>query len=417
VGHGSSQSADSAAPIYRHARLLEQCGEFDVVRVAFWKEEPYLHTAFSGLQAMPVTVVPVFMAHGYFAGRVVPRELGVAERPATSYLDAVGTSVGIVDVVRDALEEVAVPDLHVLLIGHGTPRSSASRSTAEATAQSLEQFDRYASVGCAFIDDEPRVDSALDDLPTAATVAIVPFFVADGPHTRLDLARMLRLSDNPAFGRHTCGGRQLVLLPAIGESPAFSDLVVRIARENEAPESPRWRRENTAAADRLADMFACARRLGEVAVAPTAGGWTLRHADGGGTPERLSSPLDLHEMARTGKDGTHRLLRSLLGLCNGWRYEAASPAELVEALESLYPGTVDTLLSPSTFVQSTTETLEQQSGRYARIERATVTAQRSQLCETRCLRHPIWGAAAGDIDSHLRCPRPCNALLDTCLGT
>lgn len=423
VGHGSSTSGDSAAPVYRYARQL--ASEFDIMRVAFWKEEPYLHTAFSGLG--PAVVVPMFMADGYFAGRVVPREMELADRPSVTYTAALGTLPGIIDVARDQLSGLDAKT-HVLVVGHGTPRDPDSRSSAEAVAHALAASGEFGSVGAAFIDDAPTVDDAVRALPCGASIAVLPFFVADGPHTRIDLTEALGLPRYAEFGAHVVAQQTLHLLPAIGEQ-GLGDLLAETARAA----TTELEGGDDAPAGRFASLFDAPTDLGELHVAPTETGWTLHHVEGAGD-ERLDDVFDLHRIARKSEAGTHRPLRSTRGLRRGWVFRVDTPRALVEAVEALYPGTVDGVLEPRP--RSTGEILRQQSGRYGSI--CSITEAKfarvvSDVCDAQCLRRRVWKAEPGSPDRpheqwpeksptpmndgslSICCPRPCNVLLDALL--
>lgn len=84
VGHGSQLSADTSRPVREHAERIRRRALFDEVRVAFWKEEPYLRGALDLVESDDVFVVPFFLADGYYTREVVPRELGLEATPAAA---------------------------------------------------------------------------------------------------------------------------------------------------------------------------------------------------------------------------------------------------------------------------------------------------------------------------------------------
>jgi hypothetical protein len=76
LGHGTTQNAASAAPVYQHAAELRRRNIFAGVREAFWKQEPQIKTVLAEIVAPRVFIVPLFISAGYFSDEVIPRELG-----------------------------------------------------------------------------------------------------------------------------------------------------------------------------------------------------------------------------------------------------------------------------------------------------------------------------------------------------
>ena len=78
-GHGTTQNANSAAPVYQHAAELRRRKIFAGVREAFWKQEPQIKKVLPEISAARVFIVPLFISEGYFSGEVIPRELGFTQ--------------------------------------------------------------------------------------------------------------------------------------------------------------------------------------------------------------------------------------------------------------------------------------------------------------------------------------------------
>ncbi len=79
LGHGTVENENSAAPVRQHAAELRRRKIFREVREAFWKQEPRIKDVIAGISAARVFIVPLFVSEGYFAGRVIPKELGFGE--------------------------------------------------------------------------------------------------------------------------------------------------------------------------------------------------------------------------------------------------------------------------------------------------------------------------------------------------
>lgn len=184
--HGSHLSAAASVPAQAHAAAIRQLGIFDEVRVGSWKEEPSLARAFDGLPSGRITVVPFFMAEGYFTSVVIPREMRL-EGPV-SMVDGhevrTGMPVGMhprmaAVVAERAREAGAGTTTQVVLLGHGTLKHPGSRGTVEALAGRLVREGRFGAVVPAFIDDEPRLESVAAG---RGDIVVVPYFVAEGWH-------------------------------------------------------------------------------------------------------------------------------------------------------------------------------------------------------------------------------------------
>src|SRR6266545_2810302 len=85
VAHGSTVNAESAAAAYQHARDLREKGIFDEVLVGFWKQEPFIRDAAAGVSSRRAFVAPLFLSDGYFTQQVIPHELGLLSKQATSF--------------------------------------------------------------------------------------------------------------------------------------------------------------------------------------------------------------------------------------------------------------------------------------------------------------------------------------------
>ena len=115
LGHGSTQNAESGAPVYQHAGELRRRGLFVEVREAFWKQEPQVKQVLPSISAARVFIVPLFISEGYFSEEVIPRELGFAfsDDPAsrvthhasriTHYCQPIGTNDSMTDVATTTL--------------------------------------------------------------------------------------------------------------------------------------------------------------------------------------------------------------------------------------------------------------------------------------------------------------------------
>jgi sirohydrochlorin cobaltochelatase len=237
VGHGSHLSPDSSAPVYAHAERIRASGCFDEVLEAFWKEEPSLRHALNLVASEEVFVVPLFLAEGYFTRGVVPRELGLGEVESAGggrrvhYCQAVGAHRSMERMIlARALETCSLSpaerrDAALVLIGHGTDRSPTSGDTVYSLVEALRTGGEFGRVECGFLDEEPQIGDVVEaiDLPS---LVLVPFFVADGWHTRSTIPADLGLT-GPLTERD---GRTLWYTPPVGTLPEMAETILDVAR-------------------------------------------------------------------------------------------------------------------------------------------------------------------------------------------
>jgi sirohydrochlorin cobaltochelatase len=234
AGHGSAHDPLAGAPVRQNAERIRALGLFDAVHVAFWKEAPYLAGALERIRADDIFVVPMFLAEGWYTRRVVPRELGI-ERALTHrggtrihYRDPIGAHPAIARVVwRRARRSLAADGVDaraatLAIVGHGTRRVSGSGHTVERIARALRR--RFADVTFGFLDQDPCIEHALEDLRARHTV-VVPFLLAEGWHTRITIPERL----GPARALADRDSRFLTT-PPVGTHPAVTRIILDLAR-------------------------------------------------------------------------------------------------------------------------------------------------------------------------------------------
>lgn len=245
IGHGSHLSADSSAPVYRHAQAIRRLGVFEEVRECFWKEEPSMREIFDLVEAETIYVVPLFISEGYFTEEVIPRELGL-EGPAPSvtrregrtihYCSPVGTHPWMTRMILQRAEESAgltdeeARKAGLIIIGHGTERNSNSAEVIYRVTQEARQAGVFGRVETGFLDQEPGVDDVLAGMADRQVV-LVPFFIAEGWHTQETIPDDLGLN-RPAVSTVTeVEGRLVHYSAPVGTFPEVADIVLQRARE------------------------------------------------------------------------------------------------------------------------------------------------------------------------------------------
>jgi sirohydrochlorin cobaltochelatase len=270
LGHGSTQNANSGAPVYRHAAELRRRKIFAAVREAFWKQEPQIKKVLPEISAPRVFIAPLFISEGYFSDEVIPRELGFSEpstpnpvkghgphgalcpQPSTIfYCRPVGTHDSMARVLlaraNEIVERFPFPhapkpkDITLFIAGHGTEKNANSRKAIERQVELIRAMNLYAGVQIIFMEESPRIADCYK-LAQTKNLVVVPLFISDGLHTQEDIPVLLgepkkaveqRLAaGQPAWRNPTeKNGKRVWYSPAIGSEPHLADVILERVRE------------------------------------------------------------------------------------------------------------------------------------------------------------------------------------------
>lgn len=266
LGHGTEENPRSAEAARFQARELQAKRLFAAVREAFWKQQPHLQSVLAEVASPLVYVVPLFMAEGYFAARIIPEALGLQApaQPGRSwpklriepgrvlvYCAPVGTHPRLAEVALARAEGIVrshpfprVPqpsEISLFLAGHGTGRDAQSRRSVEDLAGQIRALGRYARVDAVFLDEEPRIPAVYDLAPTRRIV-VVPAFISDGLHTLEDIPVLLgeparvvkeRLDSGRFPWRNPTerNGKLVWYTPALGSEPVLQEVILERIRE------------------------------------------------------------------------------------------------------------------------------------------------------------------------------------------
>jgi len=237
AAHGSAINAEAGAAARGIADGIRMRALFDDVRAAFLRQDPPLDAALEALRADDIYVVPLLLSEGVHARDSIPRALGLTG-PVTRrggrtihLTPPVGTHPRIREAVlrRAALASDLAPAHRaaaaLILIGHGNPDDPDAAATVEAAADAVRRDGPYALVATGYIEQEPNIRDVVDRVQ-APDLVLVPFFIAEGFHTRQTIPRLLGLT-----GAHTVrSGRTLWYARPVGTDPVIVDIVLDRAR-------------------------------------------------------------------------------------------------------------------------------------------------------------------------------------------
>ena len=220
-----------------HADLLREGGHFSEVHCAFLKEEPLIEDALEKIKSEKITIVPDFLAEGYFTRQVIPQLLKLDSLPDTvSYCPPVGTHPMMQKLILNAASDVAgdwrPEETSLLLIGHGSTKSSHSKQTLLDHLEALRGMGHFSEVFDLWLEEEPFVQQ-WQELVTLDQVIVVPFLLSDGQHGGWDIPEMLGIEKGQEIHgvTHQLGQRDLRMAPALGTSARFVEVIESEVRD------------------------------------------------------------------------------------------------------------------------------------------------------------------------------------------
>lgn len=259
LGHGTALNENSAAPVRQQAAELRRRGIFREVREAFWKQEPQIQKVLAEMTAPRIFIAPLFISEGYFAGQIIPRELGFEGFNAWMkrgnselvYCAPAGTHERMTKVILARAEEVvkAFPfprapksaETTLFIAGHGTEKNAESRKPMERQAELIRGQKIYADVQAIFLEETPRISDCYS-LAQTKNLVVVPFFISDGLHTQEDIPALLGETKKNIAERLAAGqpvwrnpmernGKLVWYAAAVGTEPAMAEVILERARE------------------------------------------------------------------------------------------------------------------------------------------------------------------------------------------
>lgn len=424
AGHGSHISPETGGLVWRQVDRLRALGIADEVTAAFWKEQPSFHTVLGTLVSDDITVIPMFTATGYFTQTVIPTEMGFHEKLRDSnavnvrYARHLGDHPAMSEMllrrVRQVMadEQLEPGDTAIAVIGHSTKRNLQSRLATIAQVEALQRQNVAAEVIAVYLDDEPEIPSAYQ-LARARNLIAVPYFLANGSHTTIDVPRELGLRQG-SF-REQIDGRNVFYTAAMGDDDSLTSMIVDLAAEAGAKVQPR----NVNSLGHSFPQRGSQRfvqtilqqgevRFGELCIKPD-----RIHVWNDPSPiDRIDSFSDLRAAVR---EKPFRPLASSLGLPTGWFVDIDEPWKLHAVVETIYPGVIAAWaageeFTPNDFVR----VIERQTGQFRALAGMSFSRREDlvdRVCGS-CILQPTWHIRTR---SGIPCAEPCNLWLSEAL--
>lgn len=253
IGHGSTVSDKSAAPVFHHANRIRKRRLFADVRACFWRQKPDLASSLSSLANKQVIFIPFFIADGYFTEEAIPMALGFRRDKTHSlvrtlkkgaqcwyYSSALGhhpmmyrallaKALGILKSIPTA--ERPTPDQCALIVvGHGTLRNKNSRTAVESQVARMAASGVFGETHAVFLEEDPSLEACYG-MARARHLIVTPFFIGDGPHTSEDIPGRLGVANPSAGWAHPIRnrGKLLWICDAVGFDPMVEDIILQKA--------------------------------------------------------------------------------------------------------------------------------------------------------------------------------------------
>ena len=417
AGHGSHISPQTAGIVWEQVDHLRALNIADEVTAAFWKETPSFHQVIDTLTADDITLVPLFTAQGYFTQTVIPAEMGLSgaltrrDRRTLRYTPTLSEHPYLTQTVRqriaDALAETGASsdDAAVAIIGHGTRRSPESRRATLAQAEQAR--DLAAESLAVFLDDAPSIPD-IYRLTSKPLIIAVPFFLALGSHTTIDVPGELGLAAGETSAQ--INGRTVYYTLPVGVGGDLDRVILEIARTAGAPlrdptPGSGWDGFPAAGRDELIEAVRAAGwiEFGELTlslheVRPT-------EIDVSGEIIEISDPAALRDHVRR---EPFRPLATSTDLPRDWVVRIDRRAQIHAVVETIYPGAVADWARRENLPITPLDSLAaRQTGMYRKIDQVPPEQQAeivTQVCG-RCIRQPTW---YNGVREPIPCVEACN---------
>jgi sirohydrochlorin ferrochelatase len=198
AAHGDRGADKRNDNVRRQVDGLRNTGQFARIGSGFLKGDPEIETALqqAAEAADEILVYPLFMSDGYFTNTALPNRIeqtGLTSRIVS--LKPLGLDPGLAPLCeRAAVAQAERDDIdsagaRLLIVGHGSTKSPASKNATQQFAARLRQKTAFGTVESCFLEEEPFLKPALANTDQPTIVA--GFFAGDGLHGGEDVPELI----------------------------------------------------------------------------------------------------------------------------------------------------------------------------------------------------------------------------------
>jgi sirohydrochlorin cobaltochelatase len=326
--------------------------------------------------------------------------------------------------ISRSLQQRALQTLHdyalqpdqtaVAIVGHGTPRTPASREATRKQVALLRSAGIVAEVVGAYLDDDPAIPE-IYQMVQQANIIVIPYFLALGSHTTQDVPRALGLAEGQTQG--LIEGHQVYYTLPIGLNAGLSAIILELAglASEQKNKGSIWDCFPKVGAQALtkAVLQTGGLSFGQLWLTPQV---VCHQADIGQANLRaLTSPAELRQLIR---EAPFRPLATLATLPQGWRVDIPSddPSRLAAVVETVYPSVLASW-GGDLPITSLEALAERQTGIYAQLGRLSAQDRQAAvqaICSS-CILHPQWHDRKLPVGK-IACPEACNWWMSHALG-
>ena len=231
AAHGAGDGSAANRRVLDHARALENTFDGIRARAAFHVGYPSHRAALRAATRPHRVVVPMLTSDGYYMAKLRREVDELDARGGTTRLLApigrhrlIAESIAVRVAEESRALDAAATNCHVLVIGHGTLRTSNSGRATEQVAASVSQATGMAA-SIAFLDADPSIEDAMQGIPAWQAVIVVPFLYGGGDHATRDVTDRVARGQG-ARSEHGPVGSVAVLEP-MGELRVIGDILER----------------------------------------------------------------------------------------------------------------------------------------------------------------------------------------------
>jgi uroporphyrinogen III methyltransferase/synthase len=232
AAHGGGEG--SSANLLVASLAAQLCREFPHADVApsFNLGHPDLASAVHAALGRRIVVVPLMTSAGYFAGEHLRRSIaqtGVDPR-SVEIAPPIGVDRRVAELACTRFGEALARhrldpgECSLLVIGHGTARSSASGAATDAIVAEVQRRFNSTQARAAFLDQAPYLENVAADPSLRSVVVAFPFLIGGAGHAREDVPDRLGVPRAAAETQQRsvrADGRSVLVLPPLGEDPSF----------------------------------------------------------------------------------------------------------------------------------------------------------------------------------------------------
>lgn len=222
VGHGERGGQGDNAVLLAHADAISRAQPELALTAGVLSGEPTFEAALRRARdvvAGPVLVYPFFMSAGYFVATAIPKRIADAGlTDACRVLAPLGMETSLAGLIFEEACAAAARrgldpfDVLLLLAGHGSTGSRASREATERVAGALRDRRAFAAVETAFLEEPPFLADQLS--ASRRPTVVVGYFSGEGLHAAEDVPRAIAAS-----------GADAIYTGPIGAKPGIAEII------------------------------------------------------------------------------------------------------------------------------------------------------------------------------------------------